>query len=399
MPNTTPVLSVEAITASFLYSTLPKIVGRPTFTQIFAAQKLQQVNAASIRTTNGGGAHGYLGAILPPATYATIAPGTPWVVPIWPGPHPVIPEGPPAPTAAVLRFLTDKHTENIREHQQDNNVEHALKNQLIDCFDMAYLEGYKEQYVQFGNRRIGAFYVWLYQQYGQLSPQDKALNTKNFHSEWDISTPFESYAAKIEKCAEIARIGGTPFSNEQMLDNALAIVYNMAMYFEPLRQWNRLPAADHTWTNFKTNMAVAQTELIAEQTIAQRSGFGNQHSANAAAQLQEQHDATVEALANLATAAATDRTTLGNLTNLLKDKDAQIKKLEAAMLSLKATGAIRTRNNTKALPDPNGYCWSHGYRVCVGHNSMTCSLAATDPNHKKDATRENNMGGSQKGKP
>jgi hypothetical protein len=66
---------------------------------------------------------------------------------------------------------------------------------------------------------------------------------------------------------------------------------------------------------------------------------------------------------------------------------------------LKATGTVRTKGNTRAPPDPNGYCWSHGYHVCIGHSRMTCSEAATNPEHKKEATRANNMGGSQKDKP
>jgi hypothetical protein len=43
------------------------------------------------------------------------------------------------------------------------------------------------------------------------------------------------------------------------------------------------------------------------------------------------------------------------------------------------------------------YCWTHGYRVSATHNSKTCTRRAVG--HQEEATRDNNMGGSQVGKP
>ena len=42
--------------------------------------------------------------------------------------------------------------------------------------------------------------------------------------------------------------------------------------------------------------------------------------------------------------------------------------------------------------NPNGYCWSHGYKVTKTHNSKTCKFQKEG--HKEGATRENTMGGS-----
>lgn len=398
------VLSPESLAASFLYGTLPKIMGRPTFMNIFSAFKLQQVNAAEIRTTNGGGAHGYLGAILDAATYATITP-TAWVTPVFPGTYAAVPDG---ATGAQIRVITEQHTEALREFQQHNNVQQALKKQIIDSIDMAYLEGYKQPYVQFGNRTIAGFYTWLFQQYGTLSPKDNDANNAKFYQEWDPSMPFEAYAAILEESAEIARLNGTPFTNEQKLATAVAKVYNTALYFDALREWKRKADADRTWPNFKTHMAAAQTELTDEQATAQRSGFGNHQTANAAQQqleaTQAQLLAAQEMLTNLLTATKAGNTAdnnndtrLNDITNLLKQQANELKQVKGAMTSLKTTGANRTKN-TRQPADPNGYCWSHGYKVAPGHNSGTCSCKLTDPNHKTEATRENNMGGSQKNK-
>ena len=42
--------------------------------------------------------------------------------------------------------------------------------------------------------------------------------------------------------------------------------------------------------------------------------------------------------------------------------------------------------------DRTGYCWSHGFKVKIGHNSCTCTSCKTG--YQADATRTNTMGGS-----
>ena len=47
--------------------------------------------------------------------------------------------------------------------------------------------------------------------------------------------------------------------------------------------------------------------------------------------------------------------------------------------------------------DRGGYCWTHGYLVDPRHNSMNCKKKK--PGHQDNATRADNMGGSQYRKP
>mgnify|MGYP003524877020 CR=1 FL=1 len=50
-------------------------------------------NYASIITTLGGGAHGYLGGLIIMAAYNILTPDTPFEAPVRPGPQPVIEGG------------------------------------------------------------------------------------------------------------------------------------------------------------------------------------------------------------------------------------------------------------------------------------------------------------------
>jgi hypothetical protein len=49
-------------------------------------------------------------------------------------------------------------------------------------------------------------------------------------------------------------------------------------------------------------------------------------------------------------------------------------------------------SNTKPAWDKVGYCWMHGYKVKVGHSSITCSSRRTS--HQPGTTRANILGGS-----
>ena len=99
---------------------------------------------------------------------------------------------------------------------------------------------------------------------------------------------------------------------------------------------------------------------------------------------------TAEALANLATATASDHQALQNLTNtvkelsnLIKAKDQQIKDLIKAMSGNKPMG-YNPRSTRWEKKDCGSYCHTHGYLVGQKHTSETCRQPG--PNHNKNAT-------------
>ena len=118
-----------------------------------------------------------------------------------------------------------------------------------------------------------------------------------------------------------------PYTNNQLLTTtAYNLIYTMGLFFDDCKAWNHLLALQKTMDNFKTTFQQAQWELHDQQRTAQQAGFQangiwclppptNDHP------LQE----TAEALANLATAMASDCQVLQNLTNTVKELSNQIK--------------------------------------------------------------------------
>jgi hypothetical protein len=118
------------------------------------------------------------------------------------------------------------------------------------------------------------------------------------------------------------------------------------------------------------------------------------HSANAAVTQNEDQmeEATIGALASLATATAADRGVVAALTRSTKqlaDNAPELRELKALLDRERR----EKRGPRRFNPSSSNYCWIHGYKVCSNHTSLTCKLPR--PGHKTEATRADNMGGSQ----
>jgi hypothetical protein len=129
--------------------------------------------------------------------------------------------------------------------------------------------------------------------------------------------------------------------------------------------------------------------------------FAGFHSANAVMTQTEDHmvEATIGALENLATATAADR---GVVAALTQANARLVKELEETSSELRELRALhhqerRDRRGPKNVNTAaNNYCWTRGYKVDRTHTSLTCTTRNTG--HKTEATRADNMGGSQANK-
>jgi hypothetical protein len=125
------------------------------------------------------------------------------------------------------------------------------------------------------------------------------------------------------------------------------------------------------------------------------------HSANVdVGQTEDQMaEATIGSLANLATETAAYRGVVATLTEVnarlakqLEDNSNELRELKA-LIKKERTEIICQRS---VNPSPNNHCWTHGYKVANTHNSLSCNFPKHG--HKREATRADNMGGSQANK-
>ncbi|KAL7475168.1 hypothetical protein ACHAW6_001094 [Cyclotella cf. meneghiniana] len=126
--------------------------------------------------------------------------------------------------------------------------------------------------------------------------------------------------------------------------------------------------------------------------------------ANAAVDDMQWSSQMISSLHNLANAAEQKNDTVEKLVVASKQLMDTIMKLQEDnakplnIIQQMAGNNPRTTQHHNAAPryDPKGYCYTHSYKVTVGHNSKTCRYKK--PGHQDNATRQNTMGGNQENK-
>jgi hypothetical protein len=209
------------------------------------------------------------------------------------------------------------------------------------------------------------------------------------------------------------------YTEQHVIQTTYNIIVDTGIFQDACKEWRRRDEEDQTWAEFKLHFATAHQEMRESQETAQSAGY---HGANNV----QQDDSHMEAYANFA---AADRNSNAQLTSTISTLTAALtealkanKEIQTDMAAMKQqmlqlTNQQRNRQqqgqgNSHSNKSSNNkrsnnavterkwfnknYCWSHGYHVHNEHTSETCKYPKY--NHQKDATRDNNKGGSQTNK-
>ena len=408
--------TAATIITRFTHQTLPRINGVPDYNSITLVANDLKANAACIASELGGGALGHLALTVPTAVYTTLS-NTAFVVPVNPGTTP--PALPANATAAQISANRDRYNDRLHVYRTYNNVQNALKQQLLAAVDDIYVRTLRNTHTGYARVTTLELLTHLYKVYGRLTPMALQDNDNRFRQAYNPAEPFEMLVQQIEDAQAFAAAGGQAYTAEQVVSNAYYIIHHTGMFIDACREWRRRPADEKTWANFKTEFSQAHTDLGELTHTSQAGGFHHANHAIAAFA-----NETGEALANLATATAADRDMLRSLqaTNaaLIQQntvKDAEINQLRQQVQQYQAGMSNRTTNNNnnrrnnntgsgnntnnnstpgnKRYPNLN-YCWTHGFDIDPRHDSSNCRNPA--PGHHVTATRANPMGGSEANK-
>jgi hypothetical protein len=140
------------------------------------------------------------------------------------------------------------------------------------------------------------------------------------------------------------------------------------------RRWNEKPAADKTWTHFKSHFASAHCPH--KQRQGGTAAYAGSHSASAAMTQNEDQmaEVTIGSLANLSTAIAAHR---GVVAALTQANSCFVKQLEETSSELRELKALfnqerRDKRGPRSFnASTSDYCWNHGYKVGKTHTSLT----------------------------
>jgi hypothetical protein len=266
-------------------------------------------------------------------------------------------------------------------------------------FEPIYLEILNDKMVGYANISARDMSDHLFETYSNITSVNLDINFEHMRRAWDPQQPVETHFKQIQDCADYSEAEGVPIGPSQHIDVGYAQILAAGHFMGACRRWNETPAPNKTWTHFKSHFAAAhrQHKQMKGETAA-HAGF---HSANAAmTQNEDQIDeATIGALANLATATAADR---GVVAALTQANSHLVKQLEENASELRELNALLNqercdrRGPRSSTLSASTYCWNHGYKVVKTHTSLTCNTRNTG--HKSEATWAENMGGNQANK-
>ena len=126
-----------------------------------------KANASSVPSTLGGGQYGYIGVILSPVTYATLAPMQPFETPTHPG---ILQVKLPA-TEYEIAFTKTLHDKSLCTFQLYLLIQHALVQQVLEVIDETYLSSLRTQITGHVPSDIRDVILHRFRVYDKITPQ------------------------------------------------------------------------------------------------------------------------------------------------------------------------------------------------------------------------------------
>jgi hypothetical protein len=178
----------------------------------------------------------------------------------------------------------------------------------------------------------------LFEIYVKITAVDLEINFEHMRRAWDPQQPVESLFKNIQYCADYSEAGGVLIGHPQQINFGYAKIFATCHFMSACRRWNEKHTIEKTWTQFKSHFAAAHRQHKQMQgEFAATSGY---HSENAAVTHNEDQmaEATIGALANLATATASDRGVVAaliqanaRLAKQLEDNSTELRELKALL--------------------------------------------------------------------
>jgi hypothetical protein len=160
-----------------------------------------------------------------------------------------------------------------------NNVQQALKKQIITVFEPMYLEIINEYMVRFANITSREMLDHLFMTYGNITAVDLENNFEQMHRAWDTHQPIESLFKHIQDCTDYSEAGGVIIGHPHQINVVYANMLSTGHFMSACRRWNEKPNIEKTWSQFKAHFAAAHWQH--KQMQGESAASSGYHAANA----------------------------------------------------------------------------------------------------------------------
>jgi hypothetical protein len=168
-----------------------------------------------------------------------------------------------------------------------------------------------------------------------IAPTELTQSYERLNTPYDPKKPIEALFQQIQDARAFTVAGGKPYGAAIIVNVAYTLVFSTGLYPDACRAWQSRAIAANTWAQSKIDFATAHQEFRLTSQIAHQSGF---HSANM--MIEQVRDGsmqdTAEAIAQLATATASDCGTVATLTTTNAKLATQLEVDHALIAQLKS---------------------------------------------------------------
>ena len=216
----------------------------------------------------------------------------------------IIPAGATRPEAASIRYVHDAVKLAFNTF---SNSERAFCQQLLGAVEYTFLQVKYKPHRGYSGYSTLDLLTYLYETYAVILNADWIAKDKRFREAYLPTVPIEVAWQQIDDAVAYVNDGSTPYSSNHVVENACQLVFNTGIFAAGCREWNNKSADDKTLPHLKVFLAAAHTEWCLLLRNETGTPYGAAYNATAHPDDGYLQQETVDAIANLATARASDR--------------------------------------------------------------------------------------------
>ena len=87
--------------------------------------------------------------------------------------------------------------------------------------------------------------------YGQPTPAALEINDTTFCGPYSAAYAPKVLSCRIKNCAEIAILSNNPYTEKQLITNAIRLLLSTRLYIRAFEEWDRLLPAAQMWIELR----------------------------------------------------------------------------------------------------------------------------------------------------
>ena len=208
--------------------------------------------------------------LLSDPIYATLAPGTPFVIHLHPGVL-VVTQG---VTQYEIALAPTTHDEALCIFSEYNLVMRACIQQVLAAISPKYLIRLRNRVTGQVPADIRLLFTSLFSIYGKISAgQLKEKYDDVVTMPYNTTEPINVIFNAVDDLREIAKLAGRPYFLIQMVDLGYLVIAKQSVFRSDVRRWLRRLPDDHTWQVFQDFLRKHTMSFVTRELLSMKLGF------------------------------------------------------------------------------------------------------------------------------